>query len=55
MKNLTWQNPGQLFVAQELIKIVKLKCCGIKEEEEKFTIFLADQEKDYTFALRIVR
>ena len=31
MKNLTWQNPGQLFVAQELIKIVKLKCCGIKE------------------------
>jgi len=25
------------------------------EEEEKFTIFLADQEKDYTFALRIVR
>ena len=30
MKNLTWQNPGQLFVAQELIKIVKLKCCGIK-------------------------
>ena len=32
MKNLTWQNPGQLFVAQELIKIVKLKCCGIKEK-----------------------
>ena len=31
MKNLTWQNPGQLFVAQELIKIVKLKCCGIKD------------------------
>ena len=30
MKNLTWQNPEQLFVAQELIKIVKLKCCGIK-------------------------
>jgi hypothetical protein len=30
VKNLTWQNPGQLFVAQELIKIVKLKCCGIK-------------------------
>ena len=34
MKNLTWQNPGQLFVAQELIKIVKLKCCGIKVFEE---------------------
>jgi len=32
VKNLTWQNPGQLFVAQELIKIVKLKCCGIKEK-----------------------
>jgi len=31
VKNLTWQNPGQLFVAQELIKIVKLKCCGIKD------------------------
>ena len=30
MKNLTWQNPGQLFVAQVLIKKVKLKCCGIK-------------------------
>jgi len=30
VKNLTWQNPEQLFVAQKLIKIVKLKCCGIK-------------------------
>ena len=30
MKNLTWQNPEQLFVAQVLIKKVKLKCCGIK-------------------------
>ena len=30
MKNLTWQNPEQLFVAQELINNVKLKCCGIK-------------------------
>ena len=30
MKILTWQNPGQLFVAQELINKVKLKCCGIK-------------------------
>jgi hypothetical protein len=39
VKNLTWQNPGplgfaaslveELFVAQELIKTVKLKCCGI--------------------------
>jgi len=31
VKNLTWQNPEQLFVAQVLIKKVKLKCCGIKE------------------------
>ena len=30
MKNLTWQNPAQLFVAQELINKVKSKCCGIK-------------------------
>ena len=30
MKNLTWQNPEQLFVAQELINKVKSKCCGIK-------------------------
>ena len=32
MKNLTWQNPEQLFVAQELINKVKSKCCGIKAE-----------------------
>ena len=31
--NMTWQNPGQLFVAQELINKVKLQCCGIKVEE----------------------
>ena len=31
MKILTWQNPGQLFVAQELINKVKSKCCGIKD------------------------
>ena len=39
-ENLTWQNPEplgfaasrveELFVAQALIKKVKLKCCGIK-------------------------
>ena len=40
MKNLTWQNPGQLFVAQELIKIVKLKCCGIK-----VPIYIIDTKK----------
>ena len=32
MKNLTWQNPEQLFVAQELINKVKSKCYGIKEK-----------------------
>jgi len=30
VKNLTWQNPEQLFVAQVLINKVKSKCCGIK-------------------------
>jgi len=39
VKNLTWQNPEQLFVAQELINKVKSKCCGIKgkmtEEQEQ--------------------
>jgi hypothetical protein len=34
VKNLTWQNPEQLFVAQELINKVKSKCCGIKDKEE---------------------
>ena len=38
MKNLTWQNPEQLFVAQELINKVKSKCCGIKVQNEN-TIF----------------
>ena len=33
MKNLTWQNPEQLFVAQVLINKVKSKCCGIKVDE----------------------
>ena len=36
MKNLTWQNPEQLFVAQVLIKKVKLKCCGIKVSKQIF-------------------
>ena len=30
MKNLTWKNPEQLFVAQVLINKVKSKYCGIK-------------------------
>ncbi|MDB1068138.1 DUF3332 family protein, partial [Phocaeicola vulgatus] len=29
-----WQNPEQLFVAQELINKVKSKCCGIKGEDK---------------------
>ena len=28
MKFLTWQNPEKLFVAQVLIKNIKLECCG---------------------------
>jgi len=45
VENLTWQNPEpigfaasrveELFVAQELIKKVKLKCCGIWVMYEK--------------------
>ena len=46
MKNLTWQNPGQLFVAQELIKIVKLKCCGIKDIE-KFDSIISEYGDDF--------
>lgn len=33
-RNLTWQNHGQLFVAQELIKNTKLLCCGIQENKK---------------------
>ena len=36
MKNLTWQNPEQLFVAQVLINKVKSKCCGIKVIGKKY-------------------
>ena len=36
MKNLTWQNPEQLFVAQELINKVKSKCCGIKGKKTEY-------------------
>jgi len=41
VKNLTWQNPEQLFVAQELINKVKSKCCGIKDT--KNTIYFIQQ------------
>jgi len=36
VKNLTWQNPEQLFVAQVLINKVKSKCCGIKANYEVY-------------------
>ena len=39
MKNLTWQNPEQLFVAQELINKVKSKCCGIKDHQNLSDFF----------------
>ena len=43
MKNLTWQNPEQLFVAQELINKVKSKCCGIKVHQPyRKSVFLGD-------------
>ena len=42
MKNLTWQNPEQLFVAQELINKVKSKCCGIKD---RIKVVLVEQKK----------
>jgi len=50
VKNLTWQNPGQLFVAQELIKIVKLKCCGIKGNY-KVNGLSTSSSTTYTFKL----
>ena len=40
MKNLTWQNPEQLFVAQELINKVKSKCCGIKVRYKLYNMFI---------------
>ena len=42
MKNLTWQNPEQLFVAQELINKVKSKCCGIKVKYNSQGDLIAD-------------
>ena len=43
MKNLTWQNPEQLFVAQELINKVKSKCCGIKGNKKE----ILDKGEEY--------
>ena len=42
MKNLTWQNPEQLFVAQELINKVKSKCCGIKDKINEHKLSIVD-------------
>mgnify|MGYP001029881306 CR=1 FL=1 len=45
MKNLTWQNPEQLFVAQELINKVKSKCCGIKDDHKLITLHTVSNKK----------
>ena len=47
MKNLTWQNPEQLFVAQVLINKVKSKCCGIKVYDEKGNLVKEMSFEDY--------
>ena len=49
MKNLTWQNPEQLFVAQVLINKVKSKCCGIKDKINK--IYFQNFESSLEFTL----
>ena len=55
MKNLTWQNPEQLFVAQELINKVKSKCCGIKDNtklrQKKYGFSLVSLKESRTFAM----
>ena len=55
MKNLTWQNPEQLFVAQELINKVKSKCCGIKVFVYNFGVVMTEEEKKLlsTFEARL--
>ena len=45
MKNLTWQNPEQLFVAQELINKVKSKCCGIKVNDYLKKVYALNLDK----------
>ena len=50
MKNLTWQNPEQLFVAQVLINKVKSKCCGIKEWRKQKA--LSPLHVDYAYICR---
>ena len=51
MENLTWQNPEQLFVAQELINKVKSKCCGIKVMNKiSFVLAFIAMVFDFSFA-----
>jgi len=46
VKFLTWQNPEQLIVAQELIKIFKILSCGIKAYVGKeYRLQIEDKEK----------
>ena len=52
MKNLTWQIPEQLFVAQVLINKVKSKCCGIKVNLYKY---LRDCKKETILSKQILR
>ena len=49
MKNLTWQNPEQLFVAQVLINKVKSKCCGIKVQKNIINagLYIPDNKEIY--------
>lgn len=49
MKNLTWQNPEQLFVAQELINKVKSKCCGIKAKDELLEVIKHERRVELAF------
>ena len=53
MKNLTWQNPEQLFVAQELINKVKSKCCGIKVNNVYCILIRDDMPKFSSFCVPI--
>ena len=56
MKSLTWQNYGQYFVAQKLIKIVKLKCCGIKGKmKDKINSFIWQHFLLLTFFLAYIQ
>ena len=55
MKNLTWPNPEQLFVAQVLIKNVKLKCCGflVIANKSRTTAFLCMDLTTFLYNFRM--